>query len=176
MRATGYVYDAAGRRVCKRVWRRERYSTGRWYDYRAMPEKAEVTWYGGDGDRLITVQTAKSRIQTLYTPGSFVPLIRAETATAELEKTHHRTLAEILQQEGGEDGAEVTFPAELVRRLDRLEGVLRRNQVSAESHQWLAQCGLTAEQMRGHLEEIYEPERKIHLYHCDHRGMPVALA
>ncbi|ECG1896507.1 RHS repeat protein [Salmonella enterica subsp. enterica] len=29
--------------------------------------------------------------------------------------------------------------------------------------------------MAGQLEERAEPERKIHLYHCDHRGLPVAL-
>ncbi|EML8491427.1 RHS domain-containing protein, partial [Salmonella enterica subsp. enterica] len=63
----------------------------------------------------------------------------------------------------------------LVRRLDSLEAELRAGRVSGESRAWLAQCGLTAEQMAGQLEERAEPERKIHLYHCDHRGLPVAL-
>ncbi|MEM0571879.1 RHS domain-containing protein, partial [Salmonella enterica] len=74
-----------------------------------------------------------------------------------------------------EDGTEMAFPAELVHRLDRLENELRRNAVSEESRKWLAQCGLTAEQMAGQLEEQTEPERTLHLYHCDHRGLPVAL-
>ncbi|MEM0571856.1 RHS repeat-associated core domain-containing protein, partial [Salmonella enterica] len=43
------------------------------------------------------------------------------------------------------------------------------------SRAWLAQCGLTAEQMKNQLEPRPEPERKIHLYHCDHRGLPLAL-
>ncbi len=37
------------------------------------------------------------------------------------------------------------------------------------------QCGLTAEQMAAQLEAEYIPERKLHLYHCDHRGLPLAL-
>ncbi|WP_318392661.1 RHS repeat-associated core domain-containing protein, partial [Enterobacter sp.] len=40
---------------------------------------------------------------------------------------------------------------------------------------WLAGCGLTVEQMAAQLEPEYEPERRIHLYHCDHRGLPLAL-
>lgn len=37
------------------------------------------------------------------------------------------------------------------------------------------ECGLTAEQMAAQLEAEYIPERKLHLYHCDHRGLPLAL-
>ncbi|EPR9813663.1 RHS repeat-associated core domain-containing protein, partial [Escherichia coli] len=47
--------------------------------------------------------------------------------------------------------------------------------VSAESEAWLAQCGLTAEQMAAQMEDAYIPERRLHLYHCDHRGLPLAL-
>ncbi|MBA3113078.1 RHS repeat protein, partial [Salmonella enterica] len=43
------------------------------------------------------------------------------------------------------------------------------------SQVWLTQCGLTAEQMKNQLEPRPEPERKVHLYHCDHRGLPLAL-
>ncbi|ECI6492908.1 RHS repeat protein, partial [Salmonella enterica subsp. enterica] len=44
-----------------------------------------------------------------------------------------------------------------------------------ESRTWLAGCGLTPEQMAEQLEPEYTPQRKIHLYHCDHRGLPLAL-
>ncbi|HCM1974562.1 Protein rhsA [Salmonella enterica subsp. salamae] len=99
-----------------------------------------------------------------------------ETGTEALATTRtQRSLAEKLRQEGNEDGTEMAFPAELVRHLARLENELRRNAVSEESRKWLAQCGLTAEQMAGQLEEQTEPERTVHLYHCDHRGLPVAL-
>ncbi|HAS1185563.1 TPA: RHS repeat protein, partial [Enterobacter cloacae] len=40
---------------------------------------------------------------------------------------------------------------------------------------WLAQCGLTPEQIQNQMEPEYTPLRKIHLYHCDHRGLPLAL-
>ncbi|HFE3855551.1 TPA: RHS element protein, partial [Escherichia coli] len=75
-----YLYDPLGRRVAKRVWRRERDLTG----WMSLSRKPEVTWYGWDGDRLTTIQNDRTRIQTVYQPGSFTPLIRVETATGEL--------------------------------------------------------------------------------------------
>ncbi|MDD9041546.1 hypothetical protein LAY93_22640, partial [Escherichia coli] len=79
------------------------------------------------------------------------PLIRVETATGELAKTQRRSLADALQQSGGEDGGSVVFPPVL------------------------ASCGLTVEQMQNQMDPVYTPARKIHLYHCDHRGLPLAL-
>ncbi|UUJ93875.1 RHS repeat protein [Escherichia coli] len=161
-----YLYDPLGRRTGKRVWRRERDLTG----WMSMSRKPEVTWYGWDGDRLTTVQTQQTRIQTVYQPGSFTPLLRIETENGEQAKARHRSLAEVLQEDTG-----VTLPAELAVMLGRLERELRQGSVSEESQQWLAQCGLTAEQMAAQLEAEYIPERKLHLYHCDHRGLPLAL-
>ncbi|WP_249546185.1 hypothetical protein, partial [Escherichia coli] len=69
---------------------------------------------------LTTIQNDRSRIQTIYQPGSFTPLIRVETATGELAKTQRRSLADALQQSGGEDGGSVVFPPVLVQMLDRL--------------------------------------------------------
>ncbi len=86
-----------------------------------------------------------------------------------------RSLAEKLQQEGSEDGHGVVFPPELVRMLDRLEGEIRADRVSDESRAWLAQCGLTVEQLARQVDPEYTPARKVHLYHCDHRGLPLAL-
>ncbi|EJS0534639.1 RHS repeat protein [Escherichia coli] len=166
-----YLYGPLGRRTGKRVWRRERDLTG----WMSLSRKPEETWYGWDGDRLTTVQTDTTRIQTVYQPGSFAPLIRIETDNGEREKAQCRSLAEKLQQEGSEDGHGVVFPAELVGLLDRLEGEIRANCVSSESRQWLAQCGLTVERLAAQIEPVYLPERKIHLYHCDHRGLPLAL-
>ncbi|CUA52093.1 RhsD protein [Escherichia coli] len=164
-------YDPLGRRMAKRVWRRERDLTG----WMSLSRKPEMTWYGWDGDRLTTVQTDTTRIQTVYQPGSFAPLIRIETDNGEREKAQRRSLAEKLQQEGSEDGHGVVFPAELVRLLDRLEEEIRADRVSSESRAWLAQCGLTVEQLARQVEPEYTPARKAHLYHCDHRGLPLAL-
>nr|WP_290123890.1 RHS element core protein [Shigella sonnei] len=161
-----YLYDPLGRRTGKRVWRRERDLTG----WMSLSRKPEETWYGWDGDRLTTVQTQQTRIQTVYQPGSFTPLLRIETENGEQAKARHRSLAEVLQEDTG-----VTLPAELSVMLGRLERELRAGAVSAESEAWLAQCGLTAEQMAAQLEAEYIPERKLHLYHCDHRGLPLAL-
>ena len=166
-----YLYDPLGRRTGKRVWRRERDLTG----WMSLSRKPEVTWYGWDGDRLTTVQTDTTRIQTVYEPGSFTPLIRVETENGEREKAQRRSLAETLQQEGSENGHGVVFPAELVRLLDRLEEEIRADRVSSESRAWLAQCGLTVEQLARQVEPEYTPARKAHLYHCDHRGLPLAL-
>ncbi|WDC36198.1 RHS element core protein [Escherichia albertii] len=166
-----YFYDPLGRRTGKQVWRRERDLTG----WMSLSRKPEVTWYGWDGDRLTTIQTQQSRIQTVYQPGSFIPLIRIETENGVLDKTPRRSLAEKLQLEGSEDGHGVVFPAELVWRLDRLEGEIRADRVSDESRTWLAQCGLAVEQLAKQVEPEYTPERRLHLYHCDHRGLPLAL-
>ncbi|SRB33752.1 protein rhsD, truncation [Escherichia coli] len=166
-----YLYDPLGRRMAKRVWRRERDLTG----WMSLSRKPEETWYGWDGDRLTTVQTDTTRIQTVYQPGSFTPLIRVETENGEREKAQRRSLAEKLQQEGSEDGHGVVFPAELVRLLDRLEEEIRADRVSSESRAWLAQCGLTVEQLARQVEPEYTPARKVHFYHCDHRGLPLAL-
>ncbi len=68
-----------------------------------------------------------------FLPGSFTPLVRIETTNAAREKARHRSLVEVLQQEGCEDGQGVVFPAELVRMLDRLEDEIRQNAVSEES-------------------------------------------
>ena len=53
-----YLYDPLGRRVAKRVWRRERDLTG----WMSLSRKPEVTWYGWDGDRLTTIQNDRTRI------------------------------------------------------------------------------------------------------------------
>ncbi|EFN5602638.1 RHS repeat protein, partial [Escherichia coli] len=166
-----YLYDPLGRRVAKRVWRRERDLTG----WMSLSRKPQVTWYGWDGDRLTTIQNDRTRIQTIYQPGSFTPLIRVETATGELAKTQHRSLADTLQQSGGEDGGSVVFPPVLVQMLDRLESEILADRVSEESRRWLASCGLTVAQMHSQMDPVYTPARKIHLYHCDHRGLPLAL-
>lgn len=168
-----YIYDPLGRRIGKQVWKREREHPA--HEQMALSRRPYVTWYGWEGDRLTTVQTQNSRVQTVYQPGSFTPLLRIETDVAELEKTRHRSLAEILQQDGSEDGHGVVFQPELVQRLNALEAEIRRGQVSEHSRAWLAGCGLTVEQMAAQMEEEYTPERKIHLYHCDHRGLPLAL-
>ncbi|NBZ66904.1 RHS element protein, partial [Escherichia coli] len=166
-----YLYDPLGRRVAKRVWRRERDLTG----WMSLSRKPQVTWYGWDGDRLTTIQNDRTRIQTIYQPGSFTPLIRVETATGEQAKTQRRSLADTLQQSGGEDGGSVVFPPVLVQMLDRLESEILADRVSEESRRWLASCGLTVEQMKNQMDPVYTPARKIHLYHCDHRGLPLAL-
>ncbi|EJW5675395.1 RHS repeat protein, partial [Escherichia coli] len=161
-----YLYDPLGRRMAKRVWRRERDLTG----WMSLSRKPEVTWYGWDGDRLTTIQTGTTRIQTVYQPGSFTPLLRIETENGEQAKARHRSLAEVLQEDTG-----VTLPAELAVMLGRLERELRAGAVSAESEAWLAQCGLTVEQLARQVEPEYTPARKVHFYHCDHRGLPLAL-
>ncbi len=68
-------------------------------------------------------------------PG-FTPLIRVETATRELAKTQRRSLADALQQSGGEDGGSVVFLLVLVQMLDRLESEILADRVS-ESRRWL---------------------------------------
>ncbi|HBC7181699.1 TPA: RHS repeat protein [Escherichia coli] len=74
-----------------------------------------------------------------------------------------------------EDGGSMVFPPVLVQMLDRLESEILADRVSEESRRWLASCGLTVAQMQNQMDPVYTPARKIHLYHCDHRGLPLAL-
>lgn len=157
LRESCYMYDPLGRRIGKKVWR-------------SPDDEPEITWYGHEGDRLATTQTDSHRIQTVYLPGSFTPLIRVESDLVELERASHRTLAEKLQHDAG-----VIFEPVLVIMLDGLEHELRHGTIGDTNRMWLAQCGLTPEQMERQLEPVYTPTRKIHLYHCDHRGLPLAL-
>ncbi|ELO81689.1 protein RhsA [Salmonella enterica subsp. enterica serovar Enteritidis str. SARB17] len=82
-----YIYDPLGRRVGKRVWKREREHPA--HEQMALSRRPYTTWYGWAGDRLTTVQTQNSRVQTIYGPGSFTPLVRIETENGELEKASH---------------------------------------------------------------------------------------
>ncbi|MGB7801899.1 RHS repeat-associated core domain-containing protein, partial [Buttiauxella sp.] len=52
---------------------------------------------------------------------------------------------------------------------------LRRNQLSEDTRQFLSATGLKAENLALWLEPEAENDRKIHLYHCDHLGTPLAL-
>lgn len=165
-----YMYDPQGRRISKRVWKSQTERDSNGDSYLWLNTEPEVTWYGWDGDRLTTTKTDTTRIQTLYQPGSFTPLIRIETATTELAKTHRRGLAEKLGQDSG-----ITLAPELVTMLNNLEAELQRGEISAQNQAWLAQCGLTPEQMANQMAPVYTPVQKVHLYHCDHRGLPLAL-
>ncbi len=165
-----YLYDPPGRRTGKRVWKSQLQRDSNGETYLWLNPEPEVTWYGHDGDRLTTVQTDSTRIQRVYLPGSFTPLIHIETATSEQAKAVRRTLAEKFQQE-----ANITFPPELTAMVDNLEAELLRGELSEQNRQWLAGCGLTPERIKNQIEPEYTPERQIHLYHCDHRGLPLAL-
>ncbi|EJH2002469.1 type IV secretion protein Rhs, partial [Salmonella enterica] len=116
-----YLYDPLGRRVSKRVWKSHRYEDGS----RTRPEITESVWYGWDGDRLTTTETDTQRIQTIYLPGSFTPLVRIETETSELSKAARRTLAEKFQQDAG-----MVFVPELVSLVNNLEAELQRGEFS----------------------------------------------
>ncbi|HAX6867837.1 type VI secretion system tip protein TssI/VgrG [Escherichia coli] len=138
---------------------------------RHLPESFEIPWNPNTRTEVSTLCISQFR----YSAQSFTPLIRVETENGEREKAQRRSLAETLQQEGSENGHGVVFPAELVRLLDRLEEEIRADRVSSESRAWLAQCGLTVEQLARQVEPEYTPARKVHFYHCDHRGLPLAL-
>jgi len=163
-----YLYDPLGRRIGKQVWKLERDHPD--HEQMAFSRKPYVTWYGWEGDRLVAEQTQHTRVQTLYTPGSFTPLLRIETDVAEMKKTQRRSLADVLWQDG-----RIPFPLALRLLLDRLEREIQQGAVSDELQQWLANCGLTVERLAKLIEPEYTPERKIHLYHCDQRGLPLAL-
>ncbi|MFU2315195.1 RHS repeat-associated core domain-containing protein [Rahnella sp. PCH160] len=154
-----YIYDPLGRRVGKHVTQ-------------INPQSGEVqtqnTWFGWDGDRLVLTENRDTQLHTIYHPGSFVPLLRAEHARME---DSHRTLAEKLEEDAGSP-----FPGDIHQRFNDIEKEIRRNDVSDAHLQWLASVGLKTENLAPWLEPLPEAgELKLHLYHCDHLGTPVAL-
>ena len=60
--------------------------------------------------------------------------------------------------------------------LDELEQELREDRLSQVSQQWIQQTQLQPETLMAMLDEKpNSDDRRIHLYHCDHLGTPVAL-
>ena len=74
VRSATYHYDVFGRRVCKQV--RVGVKNGR------LSDALETSYFGWDGDRLVLTEKDARQIHTIYEPGSFVPLIRAEGSSA----------------------------------------------------------------------------------------------
>ncbi|MBU9847774.1 RHS repeat-associated core domain-containing protein [Rahnella ecdela] len=108
------------------------------------------------------------QLHTIYHPGNFVPLLRAEHARAE---DSHRTLAEKLEEDAGG-----VFPPDVHERFNVIEQEIRRNQVSEANHQWLASVSLKAENIALWVDPLPESaDMTLHLFHCDHLGTPVGL-
>lgn len=153
-----YVYDPLGRRVGKLT---------AIVNPTTKQTDTQHSWYGWDGDRLVLTESQGTQRHTIYQPGSFVPLLRVGQTKKE---DNHSSLAEKLERD-----AEVTFPPVLHQRLNVIEQELRKNQLSDDTVQFLSATGLKAENLALWLEPEADSDRKIHLYHCDHLGTPLAL-
>ncbi len=101
--------------------------------------------------RLTTVQTDTTRIQTVYQPGASRRSSASKQTTVSGESAAPQPGGEAAAGRS-EDRHGVVFPAELVRLLDRLEEEILADRVSSESRAWLAQCGLTVEQLARQVE------------------------
>jgi len=71
---------------------------------------------------------------------------------------------------GVTDGAGREFRLVLTTQAQRAEEARTSSLSSSDSSRPLSASPLAAQ-----LEAEYIPERKLHLYHCDHRGLPLAL-
>ncbi len=90
-----------------------------------------MTWYGWHGRPPDHNTERQNPHPDDLSAGSFTPLIRVlETATGELAKTQRRSLADALQQSGGEDGGSAAFLLVLVQMLDRLGSEILADRVS----------------------------------------------
>ncbi|MFD1802272.1 RHS repeat-associated core domain-containing protein [Mixta tenebrionis] len=154
-----YLYDPLGRRVGKQVLSRAANESG--------ASQLQTFWYGWEGDRLTVTEHNGRRTHTIYHPGSFVPLLRVEGERPPVTPS----LAEKLAQEAG-----VTFPPAVVSALNEVEQALRADAaLPAESERWLAMTGFTREGLQAFVEPLASSEQRIHLYHCNHVGTPLAL-
>ena len=117
---------------------------------------------------MVLTENRDTQLHTIYHPNSFVPLLRAEHARME---DSHRSLAEKLEEENGS-----ALPTELHLRLNEIEKDIRKNHLSDDNQQWLDAVGLKAENLALWLDPLPQGDAlKLHLYHCDHLGTPIAL-
>ncbi|MBJ9163454.1 RHS repeat protein [Citrobacter farmeri] len=148
-----YQYDPYGRRISKTVRRHN---------------QSDTTRYGWDGDRLVLTQTSDRKVYTLHEPGSFTPLLRIESDGGDEAYT---PLAQKLQQH-----SQIPFTAQEYADMERLEDDLRSGTLSERSRGWLEFANIPANLMAAQPDPLPVVNiRNIHLYQCDHRGMPVAL-
>ena len=148
-----YQYDPYGRRISKTVRRHN---------------QSDTTRYGWDGDRLVLTQTSDRKVYTLHEPGSFTPLLRIESDGGDEAYT---PLAQKLQQH-----SQIPFTAQEYADMERLEDDLRSGTLSERSRSWLEFANVPAHLMAAQLDPLPVVNiRNIHLYQCDHRGMPTAL-
>ncbi|WP_336220172.1 RHS repeat-associated core domain-containing protein [Citrobacter amalonaticus] len=144
-----YHYDPSGRRISKTVRHRDH---------------TETTRYGWDGNRLVMTEKNGQKVHTLYEPGSFTPLLRIESDGGDEAYT---LLADKLRQY-----SRIPFTAQEYADMERLEEELR----SERSRGWLEFANIPVNLMAAQLDPLPVVNiRNVHLYQCDHRGMPVAL-
>ncbi|MBJ9165167.1 RHS domain-containing protein, partial [Citrobacter farmeri] len=148
-----YQYDPYGRRISKTVRRHH---------------QSDTTRYGWDGDRLVMTEKSGHKVYTLYEPNTFTPLLRIESDGGDEPYT---PLADKLRQH-----SQIPFTAQEYADMERLEDDLRTGKLSERSRSWLEFANIPAHLMAAQLDPLPVVNiRNIHLYQCDHRGMPVAL-
>ncbi len=126
----------------------------------------------------LTVEQMQNQMDPVYTPARKIHLYHCDHRGLPLALVSTEGATEWCAEYdewGNRQCGSVVFPPVLVQMLDRLESEILADRVSEESRRWLASCGLTVEQMQNQMDPVYTPARKIHLYHCDHRGLPLAL-
>ena len=116
-----YLYDPLGRRVAKRVWRRERDLTG----WMSLSRKPQVTWYGWDGDRPTTIHNDRRRTQTISQLGRFTLSIRDANATGEPSRKNTHNVAETTNQDEAKVRGRVRCAAVRGRTHDRGDSATR---------------------------------------------------
>ena len=148
-----YHYDPSGRRISKTVRRNN---------------QSDTTRYGWDGDRLVMTEKNGQKVHTLYEPGSFTPLLRIEGDGGDEPYT---PLADKLRQH-----SRIPFTAQEYADMERLEDDLRTGKLSERSRGWLEFANIPVNLMAAQLDPLPVVNiRQVHLYQCDHRGMPAAL-
>ncbi|MDE8029837.1 RHS domain-containing protein, partial [Escherichia coli] len=133
----------------------------------------------------LTVEQMQNQMDPVYTPARKIhlyhcdhrglPLALISTEGATEWCAEYDEWGNLLNEENPHQLQQLIRLPVLVQMLDRLESEILADRVSEESRRWLASCGLTVEQMQNQMDPVYTPARKIHLYHCDHRGLPLAL-
>jgi RHS repeat-associated protein len=185
-----YTYDALGRRLQKVV---------------SLNNESTVpttTHFGWDGDRLVSTETASSKVHTVYEPGSFVPLLRisqdvnADSPKTEAEATeaNARGLLALASKHGKPEKA--VNPDDKPKEPIKLPGFGTAQWAAlSKSFAHLAEKGypehiktvlrqggldpdkITAMAKAAVAQQQAEQTSKltIQMYHCNHLGTPIAL-
>ncbi|MCG8425806.1 MAG: RHS domain-containing protein, partial [Chromatiales bacterium] len=171
MSRTTYRYDPLERRLAKTT---------------DSEDESYTRYYGWDGDRLVREEDEEQLLNTVYEPGSFIPLLRFRRSKAG-RRTIAGTYAEVVS--GDDPGLQAQIEAELhqlpeatcnefMLTLIKALREMPNPQRSVYLHSGEGEIDInTFTEIKQRLQASDDARIiKLEYYHCDHLGTPIALS